>query len=204
MRLSRFVVVFGVLHAVSPVQAETIVYNVDLHGTTEGGYHPHTPVSVTGTVTFDTVLDTITNSTLTFSSDVTYSRILMWEIRKPGLWDYVATPDGRLFFHQKVPSELYHAGGLEWHFDPIPSTNYYLALLSISTTGDGIPVLSLAYGQFSIDLVDVATIFFSTPDVLIGTVPEPSTFLMAMTALMGGVWGLRGRIIVANKAETLA
>src|SRR5262249_34271431 len=157
-----------------------------------------------GTVTFDTVLDTITNSTLTFSSDVTYSRILMWEIRKPGLWDYVATPDGRLFFHQKVPSELYHAGGLEWHFDPIPSTNYYLALLSISTTADGNPVLSLAYGQFSIDLVDVATIFFSTPDVLIGTVPEPSTCLMAMTALMGGVWGLRGRLIVANKAETLA
>jgi hypothetical protein len=156
----------------------------------------HTPVSVTGTVTFDTVLDTIMNSTLTFThGGLTHGGTPAGEFGKQSVWDYVATSDGRLLFHQKIPSEPYHAGGLEWYFDPLPWATYYEALLSISTTTDGKPFLSLAYGVLSLDIdVDVATIYSSTADVLIGTVtvPEPSTFLMAMTALalMGGRWGL--------------
>jgi hypothetical protein len=177
-QIARVVAVFVFLHAVSPVQAEAIIYNVDMRGGS---------LSVTGTVTFDTVLDTITNSALTFSDGIyTHGGTPPVEFGKPSLWDYVATPDGRLLFHQKVPSETYAGGwvGLVWYFDPLPWETWFESILIISTTTEGKPFFSLAYGVLSLGIdVNEARIFSPTADVLIGTVPEPSTWLMAVTAL---------------------
>jgi hypothetical protein len=167
--------------AVPTANAVSYTYNVDIAGFTDPN------LSVVGTITYDTSLQSITTSSLSIYDPTSIIQTLSTPFTNsnPAAYQFIATPTALYFVDSLSPNEL--AGGINWEN---PGLAVVFSLQAV--TPDVVTVEAYGTGS-NIQILPGGGL----PGFLVGTAatPEPSSYVLAITALVlaGGFTALRKR-----------